>query len=166
MPRPLHCRMITSSSLTAWHSGSSPGSPVRTCVKGQSQVNLLNTHQSPQIISLKTQPATSCMINCTILPSCTCYKSSPGIWCQIGEYLCQLWHSCEEEASYLKQKHIYFSHSWVYSKTNPHFSSGYWLLQSAVLALLFILQFKKKKKNRYTSHRNHLHSNMNASTGS
>lgn len=41
-----------------------------------------------------------------ILPSCTCYRWSPDIWCQIARYLYQLWHSCEEEASYLKQRHL------------------------------------------------------------
>lgn len=33
MPRPLHCRMITSSNFAAWHSASSPATPVRTWSK-------------------------------------------------------------------------------------------------------------------------------------
>lgn len=49
------------------------------------------------------------------LPFCTCYRWFPGIWCQTAVYLCLPWHNCEEEASYLKQKHVFF-HSWTWRK--------------------------------------------------
>ena len=103
MPRPLHCRMITSNSFAAWHSGSSPGSPVRTCVKRQAK-------GKPQNKSSLTGSVTPCVHYCCTLPSCTCCRWSPGIWCQIGGCLCQLWHSCEGVASYLKQKEELLPH--------------------------------------------------------
>lgn len=97
MPLPLHCRIITSNSLAAWHSASSPASTVSTW---KSATVIPFTHSSSRDGTTRRAGQR----DGTARPFCTCCRSLPSAWSWTGAFLYRPLHSCAREASYLQNK--------------------------------------------------------------